>query len=345
MTLIHACWKKVNFWPTVVLNDNGGNGGRFLNNCSNATTVVTYDGYTVSIGGRGDWAYKTFPTKEQTSMVDGWHVPCGTNMNESSVIGTTPMAHVPTLSQYTFGGYYMDKDFNSTGQFINASGVINSSCPDCNFSNLGAMVYPVLAKWTLNQGQNVGTWYTLTVDDRGATQGSDHNTLYMNTNPGGSCGGYKSIQSCYATTVTNNGIPTKVGYDYGGHYTGINGTGYMWASASGAIQYSITSNTTVYAYWIPKIFEITLNVNGGTGGSPAKICLQYGTNWTQYNTGTGKCTTTAITSITPPTRSNYTFQGYYNTSATSGGTQITSANGTLLMTSRLQMFLRNGKMA
>ena len=57
---------------------------------------------------------------------------------------------------------------------------------------------------------------------------------------------------------------------------------------------------------------VTLNRNGASNGS-ASVTATYGS---------------AMPSATMPTRTGYTFQGYYDTSATTGGTKYYNANGT-----------------
>ena len=72
------------------------------------------------------------------------------------------------------------------------------------------------------------------------------------------------------------------------------------------------ANYTVYAEWEPKTIHVTLNKNGGTGGTNS-VDIKYGTAQGSYP------------SITLPTRTGYTFAGYYT--AASGGTQYYNAQG------------------
>lgn len=74
------------------------------------------------------------------------------------------------------------------------------------------------------------------------------------------------------------------------------------------------SDHTLYAEWIPKTITITLNKNGGSGGTD-KIYFKYNTN-TFYSDA--NCTT-IITKITPPTRIGHTFYRYTG-DGTCGGT-------------------------
>ena len=73
------------------------------------------------------------------------------------------------------------------------------------------------------------------------------------------------------------------------------------------------SNHTLYAEWIPKTITITLNKNGGTGGTTT-IYYKYGINTFYSNAA---CTTT-ISKVTLPTKEYYNCTGYFG-DGTSGG--------------------------
>lgn len=65
---------------------------------------------------------------------------------------------------------------------------------------------------------------------------------------------------------------------------------------------------------------------GGSGGQTTMLYKKTGSP-TWYSDSTCKTVTTAA--VTRPTKANATFAGYYNTSATSGGTQFVTSTGTL----------------
>lgn len=68
-------------------------------------------------------------------------------------------------------------------------------------------------------------------------------------------------------------------------------------------------------------YKLTFNANGGTLGTAA---VWYDTTTAKYYTDSGK--TTAVTSITKPTRTGYIFAGFFNTAT--GTTQYVKADGT-----------------
>ena len=123
-----------------------------------------------------------------------------------------------------------------------------------------------------------------------------------------------------ASAVGNNGealptisVPTKTGYTFGGYYSGQNGSGTKYYNADGtsAKNWNIDSETyTLYAKWTAKEYTVTLNKNGGTGGSNSVTAT--------YNS--------AMLSVTVPTRTYYDFLGYFD--AQTNGTKYYNADGT-----------------
>ncbi len=100
--------------------------------------------------------------------------------------------------------------------------------------------------------------------------------------------------------------PYRNGYTFGGYYTQPNGAGEQIYPASGSTQntWGIAQNTTLYAYWMPNSYTVTLNKQSGTGGD-ASVSTVFGSS---------------MTSATKPTRTGYTFEGYY-TSPNGAGTK------------------------
>ncbi|MBQ9206636.1 MAG: InlB B-repeat-containing protein [Treponema sp.] len=94
---------------------------------------------------------------------------------------------------------------------------------------------------------------------------------------------------------------TRTGYTFGGWYESTSLSG----SAVTQIASGSTGNKNYYAKWTASTYTVTLNANGGSGGTASVTAT--------YNS--------AMPAITAPTRTGYTFAGYYDTSAESGGTQ------------------------
>ncbi len=107
-----------------------------------------------------------------------------------------------------------------------------------------------------------------------------------------------------ATLPTSSNI-TKTGYTFGGWYQNSSLTG----TAVTATSSTTTGNKTYYAKWTATEYSITYNLNSGTNSSsnPSKYTIESST----------------IT-LAAPTRTSYTFDGWYTTSGFTEGTKITS---------------------
>ena len=77
------------------------------------------------------------------------------------------------------------------------------------------------------------------------------------------------------------------------------------------------------AQWTPGIYAITLNNQSATSAGTATIYEKYATGW--YG---NSAATSSISTITKPTKTGYTFKGYY-TSTSCSGTQRINASGTI----------------
>ena len=110
------------------------------------------------------------------------------------------------------------------------------------------------------------------------------------------------------TSVTFTAKDAKTGYTWKGWYDNNAGTGTA-LSTNKAYTRSITANTTIYAVYTANTYTVTLNPQSGTGGTTS-VTATYGA---------------AMPEITKPTRTGYTFNGYYD--AVSGGTQYYKADG------------------
>ena len=115
-----------------------------------------------------------------------------------------------------------------------------------------------------------------------------------------------SSSACYTScSVANSGITNAVS---------VTGNYYYENNASNC---RVTSCNTGYApnasntACVANTYTVTLNANNGTGGTPSVTAT--------YNA--------AMPSATMPTRAGYTFAGYYDTNAATGGTQYYTAAG------------------
>lgn len=146
------------------------------------------------------------------------------------------------------------------------------------------------------------TSYNISYDYNGATSTPSNSATYRTDS---------------ASFTLNN--PSRTGYDFSG-WTGSNGS---TPQTSVTIATGTTGDLSFKANWTPKVYKITLNNQSATSAGTAALYEKYATGW--YTSS--DCTSTA-SKITVPTRTGYTFGGYY-TQTNGGGTQYIKADGTI----------------
>jgi len=136
--------------------------------------------------------------------------------------------------------------------------------------------------------------YTVTFDKQGGTDGSS------------------SVTAKNGAAMPSAAMPTRTGYIFTGYYDAASGgTQYYTAAGASARAWDKANEAMLYARWAANTYTVTLDRQGGTSGS---------------NSVTATYDAAMPTPITLPTRTGYTFQGYYD--AISGGTQYYTATGT-----------------
>ena len=285
--------------------NSNGTGIQYYN--SNGVSSSYYDYYT----SKTIYAYWDANSYTLTANANGGSIPStsgwsgtGTKSTKSvdydSSYGALP---TPTRTGYTFDGWY---DASSGGNKVTSS---------TKMTTLGETIY---AHWTANG-------YTLTMDANGGSITSSD----VWTGSGTKVTKTVKYNDTYDTYVNDKG-EVKVGYLPTS--SNISRTGYTfdnwWTSGSGGSRVytttvmNSTSGATIYAHWTPNIYKITLDKQSGSGGTN-EIYLKYNTAWCSNSSGTA-----TITSITKPTRTGYTFGGYY-TDKNGAGTQIINASGSI----------------
>ena len=197
------------------------------------------------------------------------------------------------------------------------------------------------SSWTTGTSTSVTTGTTVYAR---LTDGTNSGTSYTAITPtltysisyslnSGTAGSYAPTSANYGSAVQISN-PTRTGYTFAG-WTASNlstGTAY-YGSSSSAISTAWTSTSTkptstyfknlrntnsstvtLTANWTANTYTLTLNPNGGTYNST-----------TSNSTKTMTYGSTSNNSIGVPTRSGYTFNGWYT--ASSGGTQVYNSSG------------------
>jgi len=178
-------------------------------------------------------------------------------------------------------------------------------------SSSGSVTYTDKQSLNRSSGSNMtlyANWellsFTVTLDNQEATTAGTTSVTATNGQP--------------MPSIT---VPTKTGYTFGGYYSGTNGGGTQYYTASGvsARTCDLTSATTLYAKWTGYTYYVKYNSNGGSG--------TMGNSTHVY--GTSKALSKNVF-----TRTGYTFAGWATSSsgakAYSDGQSVstlTTANG------------------
>ncbi len=201
----------------------------------------------------------------------------------------------PTRTGYTFDGWFTDPDDGEGDE------VTTDTCYDT------AGDTTLYAHWTANT-------YNVTLNRNIATGTNDFT--------GGSYAtGTTSLTATYDDTYPDITVPVRNGYTFNGYYTDATGGEQVYNSSGGSsLTYTTADDQTLYAHWTANTISITLDQQSGTNGTTA-FKYTYDTN--KYYNSSGE----EITSITIPTRTGYTFGGYYTSTGGSGTQYITSSGG------------------
>nr|MCR5636196.1 InlB B-repeat-containing protein [Clostridiales bacterium] len=219
----------------------------------------------------------------------------------------------------------------------------------------GAMSGMVLCNLCINQGDTAimtAQWepnvYHVVLDNQGAvTPGTTDAYYQFNTTKT-----YNSTKYYYytnsdcdpATHGLSSGYyitkPTKTGYTFGGYYTEENGAGTQYIDSTGKfvnnLYKTVAADSTLYANWIPIVYHVILDNRGATTPGTTDAYYQFNTTKTYdsttyyYYTNVDCDPATHGLSdgykITKPTKTGYTFGGYY-TEVNGGGTKYVDSAG------------------
>ena len=128
-------------------------------------------------------------------------------------------------------------------------------------------------------------------------------TVTLNAN-GGTCS-KSSVTVTYGKAYGTLPTPTRTGYTFKGWWTAKDSGGKQVTAST--VCYA-SGNYTLYARWTAKKYTVTLNANGGSC-SKSSITVTYDN---------------AYGTLPTPTRTGYTFAGWWTTKAT-GGKQVTAS--------------------
>ncbi|MCL2061126.1 MAG: InlB B-repeat-containing protein [Firmicutes bacterium] len=138
---------------------------------------------------------------------------------------------------------------------------------------------------------NGGQVYTITLDRQGGTGGSSSVEVKNN----------KAMPSATA--------PTKEGFAFLGYFDS-DGKQFYTETMTSANKWDRKEDAILYAKWTARTYTVTLNANGGSGGS--SVTATYGES---------------MPTATMPSRTGWSFLGMYDTQESTGGTQYYNSAG------------------
>ncbi len=162
--------------------------------------------------------------------------------------------------------------------------------------------------------------YVVTLNNQGATTPGVP-AIYEKYNTGW----YSDPET--STKITKVSVPARTGYTFEGYFEKRNSSGTKAIDATGNILVNskrYKANTIIYAGWTQNTFTVTLDNMGATTPGTSTIYEKFGDDWYKEMSAT-----TTISSITIPTKTGYTFGGYY-TNSDGSGTKIIGSDGAIV---------------
>ena len=217
--------------------------------------------------------------------------------------GTYANLPTPKRTGYTFNGWYLNS--NLTGSAITASSIV---------TNAGN--HTLYAKWTVNS-----YYLDLNMNINGSSYGTGRSgftvDLYINNSLSRDNATDYYQQVNYGTSIVVNDIKAPTGYKYvKTEYTGGSSTG-------SSVSFNMpANNASITIYYVSNVYTATLKYQNGN--SDTNLYLKYGVGWYRDSS----CTQ-SVTSVSVPSKTGFTFGGFYNDLNTSG-TKTINESGNIL---------------
>ena len=189
------------------------------------------------------------------------------------------------------------KNLTTAGETIDLYGIWGT-CAECTGNGVNCTVSAPVGVCTYATSCKTGYENLVNGATANASCGAIVYPITYNLNGGTNASGAPTSYTIETATITL-GTPTKTGYTFDGWYTESAFTNKVTQIAKGS-----TGNKTFYAKWTAKIIPVTLRSYDDTT-THQTVYLKYGTGWFS-----DAAATTAITTVTKPTRAGYTFRGY-----------------------------------
>jgi len=205
-----------------------------------------------------------------------------------------------SYSNKSFDGIQTSATQTRSYDFNNLTGTGNS-----NVARYLLMTHVSVANEAMNNLDEWGSFKSVS-----ATETWTYRAI-ITFNGNGNTGGSMSNQTIDNTGTLSANAFSRTGYTFSRWTANQDGSGSTLSDkASVTASSSYKGPKTLYAQWTANKYTVTFDRQDGTGGS-SSVQATYDAN---------------MPSATMPTRTGYTFQGYYD--ATSGGTKYYNADGT-----------------
>ena len=272
-----------------------------ISRTSTKTTLTTTFNATAN-GGASNSSSNS--TKTQPYSFNGWHAGSASGTTYAAGGNYTANAATTMYAGWTNGtATYTNVTFPAIPNHPNGTATTtrtvtydgNGGTPSTTSNSVSptATITYTANKWWTTQTSG-GTSYAV-----GATITPTSSTTYY-ARYTSSTGSYNSPSLTLATA-------TRTGYTLNGWYTTTSGG---TKRGNGGASYAPSGNETVHAQWTASQYTVTLNKQDGSGGTNS-VAATYDA---------------AMPAITVPTRTGYTFGGYYDGTGGSG-TQYYTATG------------------
>ena len=281
----------------------GGTGTKYYNANGTAAVANWPTGLGTTLTLTAHWTPKTTTVTLDINTGTGSNQTVSATYDDAMPLITTSSAAiaVPSKTGYTLLGYW---DATSAGkQYYSYGGTPTPSLSSANNWDKEDATKTLYARWQANN-------YTL--------------TLYKND--GGDT--YTTQDATYDAGITIT-PPTREGYTFTGYWTKASGAGTKIIDTDNHFVASVTdytgtgkiwkrtSNTNLYARWTPNTYDVILDVNGATTGSNQTVTATFDADMPTTQKG-------GSTPISAPSKTGYTFGGYWTNAAGTGTQYYTS---------------------
>lgn len=281
-----------------------------------STTTPTKTNYTFShweyANASGYAASFTFSPGDSL-LSSGWT----TALDDSSDLYCTS---VTLKAVWTYSGSSSTTTYKVTYSYSGSTSVYySSSVTSGNSVTLRGSTYSrsgyTQSGWSINgTTYSLSSSYTVTGNVTATptwTANSYTITYYSN----GGTGSMNTTTATYGSSVTlRTNSFTRSGYTFSGWNTSSDGSGTSYSDGKTWSSWSMTSNLYLYAQWSANTYTVTFNKNT----TDTTYSGSYTSKTMTYNS-------TSNNSLSVPTRTGYTFSGWYT--ASSGGTAVWGSGG------------------